>query len=407
MKKVISFTILILVLAIGFQFVINYLKTEHNVEYSLDIEDKKYYISESYNKISGKDYYFFKVDVDDFTFLLRGNNRFNKQKEVVRNIKSYNKDDLLCISLIYIDDLASSPICSREGKLYSHLTLKSEYDFSEFLTELSNYGFKESENNSLSSTYEDLTVYDKNIDKDETLLVYNYKNIIKINSSGNNKYSFSSFDNYKNELGTLVGNYYMIPKSTEAPSYKFYYAFDVTNDNLKKIELDYDISKQIYINGVYDNKLYLFDKSNLTQYSIDPSNRNIEVTGTKDKKAFFYDLGEEKEINIYELNNSNLKFSNDLGDYKDLEADYIFNFNDYAIVVKDNNFYKVYKDYLNNPILLFKTTSAKEIIAKNEKIYYIQDDYLYRYSEKGIVPLVKREEFKYNYQNIYNIYVDE
>ena len=50
-------------------------------------------------------------------------------------------------------------------------------------------------------------------------------------------------------------------------------------------------------------------------------------------------------------------------------------------------------------------TYAKEVKVKNDRIYFIADDYLYRYDEYGITSLVKREEFKYNFNNIYDVYI--
>ena len=42
--------------------------------------------------------------------------------------------------------------------------------------------------------------------------MYNYKNIIKINGERTMTFDFSNKDVFKNEYGTLVGKYYVIPK---------------------------------------------------------------------------------------------------------------------------------------------------------------------------------------------------
>ena len=46
-----------------FQFVINFFKTEHYVEYALKVEDKDYKIVETYKKSGSDDYYLFDVKV--------------------------------------------------------------------------------------------------------------------------------------------------------------------------------------------------------------------------------------------------------------------------------------------------------------------------------------------------------
>lgn len=406
-KRVIYFTLLIIILWFGFQMVINFLKTEHYVEYTLDIANNIYNIKENYKKTSEEDQYFLEVNISDMSFLFTSENKFNKQKEIVKDIKTYSTDDIFCMSLIYInDEYVSSPICSKNGKLYSYLSLKDDYDLTEFLASIPNFSSKLFNKNDESIDYSDLYIYDKYLYSNETLLVYNYKSIIKIANNKQEELYFSSFDNYKNEFGTLVDNYYLIPRITSNPEFSLYLAFDIKNNSIKEINLSNKISKQAYINGTYDNKLYIFDKSDLIQYSINPANREITIVGNKDNPGFIYQNGENKEISVYDLNKENVYFSDNIDSYKDIKYDSIFNFNDYAIYIVDGKFYKVYKDHINNPILLFETANPKEIRIKNDRIYYIDSNFLYRFDDYGLVPLVKREEFKYNYYNIYDVYTD-
>lgn len=80
-KKVISFTILLVIFLLGFQFLISFLKTNHNIIYDLEIEGEIYSIDETYKKISGRDYYLFNVSIGDSNFLFKSDNYFNKQKK--------------------------------------------------------------------------------------------------------------------------------------------------------------------------------------------------------------------------------------------------------------------------------------------------------------------------------------
>ena len=57
-----------------------------------------------------------------------------------------------------------------------------------------------------------------------------------------------------------------------------------------------------------------------------------------------------------------------------------------------------------------KTNENEEInvgIKLIDGIYYIKEDTLYKYNEYGIVDLIKREEFKYNSKNIFDVYIKE
>ena len=405
-KRVISFSLLIVILWFGFQMLINYLKTEHDVVYTLETFEDVYDIKESYRKISGKDYYYFEVDFNNFSFPFMSANYFNKQKGVVKDIKTYSVDDVFCLALIFIGENRSSvPLCSKDGKLYSYQSLKNDYDFTKFLETLPEFSSNLLVPSDTVSNYVDLSIYTENLYDNETFLIYNYKNMIRVRNNSSDLFSFSTVDNYKNELGTLVGKYYMIPEISSNPEYLRYLAYDVSGQVIKKIELPKSLSKQMYVNGVYDNKLYIFDKSNLTQYSINPYDNRVEIVGTTDRKGFNYQNGEISDISVYDLNSNDVLFSSNSDSYQGIEYDDIFVFHNYAIYVHDGNFYKVYENYLDSPIFLFTSKDAKEIIVNDNKIYYIKDDCLYRFDDYGNVILIRREEFKYNYENIYDVYV--
>lgn len=407
-KRVFSLTLAIVILMLAFQFIVNLFKTDHKVEYSLKIDDKDYEIVEIYKKRKNFDSYLFNVKVDEYNFIIERENDFNKQKNIVKDIKTYKKDDVFCLSLIFsADKVESSPICIKNNKLYSHYSLSDEYNFDEFLSKLPNYKKQLINSDSNSVKVKDLFVYEKNQYEDEILLVYNYNSIIRITSSYDDLLTFGSFDEYKNKAGRLIGKYYLIPQNTTKTVYSKFYAFDVTNQIKKEIKPVEDVSKQIYVNGIYDNKLYLFDKSNLIQYEFDPYEEKANIIGTQSIPAIIYRNGTKEEISVYELEKSEITFSDDITGYENIVFDKIFVFGEYAIYSKGNNIYKVYKDLIENPILISKAQDLKEMKVINDRIYYINNDTLYRCDNNGIIPLIKREEFKYNSLNIFDVYINE
>lgn len=400
-KKVLTYIFIILIVALGIQFVVNFLKTEHDIDYILSVDGDNANVNEIYRKSGDIDYYFLNIEYKGNKYFFEIDNYFNKQKEIVQNITISKFDDYLCMSLEYIDDLNSMPLCSKDGNLYSYISLNSKYDFSSIIKD---YQFKDT---SEISSYSDLTINKDFLYDNENLLIYNYKEIIKIKNNDINQLTFSTYDDYKNTYGTLVGEYYVIPKNNNTPEYSAYMTYNLTNDVIKSLELPEKMSRQIYINGVYDNKLYVFDKSNLRQYEIDPSNNEITIVGTKDKSGILYKDGALTTVSVQELNSDVITFSEDISAYSNIDYDEIYVLDKYAIYLKGNNFYKVYKDQIDNPILLFSESNFKEVKVREGKIYYIKNDSLYRYDDYGILQLVKREEFKYNSQNIFDVYIAE
>ena len=241
--------------------------------------------------------------------------------------------------------------------------------------------------------------------------MYNYKNIIKINGERTMTFDFSNKDVFKNEYGTLVGKYYVIPKMRNNIEFSHYLIVDLEKETVEEIDLAREvsakISSQMYVNGIYNSNLYIFDKSNLVQYEINPDKGEIKVVGNKDKKGIVYKNGQEEEIGVYTLNNEKVKFTENYDAYKEIDYDQIFLTSNGAVYVKDGVFYKVYNNYLKNPIYLFEAKNVQDIKVKEDNIYYINDQFLYRYNDYGNVKILKREQFKYDYTNIYDVYFEE
>lgn len=146
------------------------------------MRDEIYSIDETYKKISGRDYYLFNVSIGDSNFLFKSDNYFNKQKKVVDSIKKYSNDNVTCISLIYKNNYASAPLCIKDNNLYSYQSFVNNENFDQFLDEIPNFSSKILEDSNTTHDFYDLEIYDDYIYDDETLLIYNYKNILRVNS---------------------------------------------------------------------------------------------------------------------------------------------------------------------------------------------------------------------------------
>lgn len=400
-KKIKIFIILILIIVL-MVFLFNKLKVHHLVKYTIN---KNMSIEEEYIKDKKLDYYLFTVSIDNKTFIFDTNNKFNKKKKVLKDIKVYEKDDLVCIYPILIDKTYLDIECSIDNKLYSYESVKDKYNLDELISNNSNYDENKYKNNTSNITKEkDITVYKDNIYDNEDIIVYNYKNLIKVKNNSNSNITFSSFDVYKNTLGTLVNNYYLIPKYTSKAEIDTYYLIDIVKGKKEEIKLKDKLSTNVYINGIVDDKLYIFDKSNIIQYEINPKNKKIKKVGDKDSIKYYngswvnynpYDY--VKEEKTFEIKNSNLKL-----DYENVYD----GGNCYYFYNSRNEFYKVYKNNLKQPIYLFKYNKFKEINIINNKLYFIDNNTLYRWDNFGIKTILKRDEFKYNYQNIYSVYFE-
>lgn len=406
-KKIITFSLLLLFLTLLLEFGINYFKTSHHVEYDIS----GYTVEEDYIKKSGKDYYLIKASKDGKEYIFNAQNEFNKNEKIIKEIISYDTDDISCATIIYTNNSSSTPLCYKDKILHSYISVENEPGMSEYLKQLNKYAEDKITLSDESYVFAYNEIYKNNLYKNEDIIMYNYKNIIKINGERTMTFDFSNKDVFKNEYGTLVGKYYVIPKMRNSIEFSHYLIVDIEKETVEEIDLAKEvsakISSQMYVNGIYNSNLYIFDKSNLVQYEINPDKGEIKVVGNKDKKGIVYKNGQEEEIGVYTLNNEKVTFTENYDAYKEIDYDQIFLTSNGAVYVKDGVFYKVYNNYLKNPIYLFEAKNVQDIKVKEDNIYYINDQFLYRYNDYGNVRILKREQFKYDYTNIYDVYFEE
>lgn len=403
MKKAISFTIMFFVVLLIYQVGINYIKKEHSVQYDFESSGITYYVNEEYSYDNNDSYTLRIKDSNNNAFLFNVKNNFNKQREVVKNVVTYTKDDLYCISLVLLNDKSTvEPLCKIGDIVYSYSYIMGKYDISEFLDSLKNIDYKKYNEKSDVRNDSGINVNKDYLEERELIMIYDYKRIVFHNSYNADYFVFTTSDNYKNSVGIRVDNYYVIPKLTESATINNFLKYNL-DDSLKSEVPSAKISKQFYINGVYDHKLYIFDKSEMAQYSFDPDENEFKLV-SDGNEGIIYENGKEKKVSVYDMAQEVMVFTPDASDYSKIEYEKIYLGDDYAVYLKDGGFYKVYKKFLDDPVYLFDKDDIREIIIRDDNIYYIKDDTIYRHNSFGNVPLVQKNEFKYNSDNIYDVY---
>ncbi len=403
MKKIFNFVIVLGILLLIFQFGVTFFKKEHKLDYYISINSKDATVHEEYSKTKDNDYYFFKVKYDDKEFVFDIDNIFNKQKKVINDIKVYEKDELTCISPSYIKEFKSDIICDVNGEQRSYASIKDKYNLDEFINTLYKFDKNKYVSSSKSSVISMMDVYKENFEDNENVIVYTYKRLVKLNRPSSSRIAFSNYDVYHNDLGTLIGKYYMLPKYEKKPEYSAFLIINMEDESIDNLYFDENISTNLYVNGVVDNKLYIFDKSNLVQYEINPFKKSYRIVGDKNTNGQYYDGEEWSTKNIYEFSNTEIKFAKKYS----IKDNYVEAFESdkyYYYRNSNNDFYKVYKKDLTKRIFLFHNANAKEIQVVNDNIYYIDGTSLYRYNDTGTKIILSSKEFQYNYNNIYSVY---
>lgn len=404
-KKTISFSFVIILLFFVYQFLITLVKDNHHITYSIS-KDVLFNIEEKYIKEGKQDYYLIKVNSDDKNFVFKVENTFNKQKNIVEDIEVIEQNGYYCLGLDLVGQgKYSYPECLKDNITYSYSSIKKDVDLSNYVSKIVDKEFDKYSSESIKKDELGLIVNRDYIDDNEIIMVYAYKQINLFYTNYSRSFSFSGLDNYKNTYGRLVGNYYLIPKVTSLPIFDTFVKYDVVDGIKKEITLPKSITKQSYINGVDSNKLYIFDKSNKEQIEIDPVNNKTKIVGSVDNDGITFINGKKQAISVYDLEKEEVLFEEKKDDYSFDDGEYIASNDYYAIYKKDNSYYKLYKEYQDVPVLLFVEEDIKNIKVREDNVYFIKENGLYKYNQYGIFGLAYRNEFVYNSDNIYDVYL--
>lgn len=409
MKKYIKISIIIIIILIIVELVINAFTNKKSSTYNIFDGNKRYKIEQNYKKITNNNIFSFTVKLKKDTYNFSYNKNFSKKTQIIKNIKYYKKNNLECILPKYSDNSISDLYCLLDKKQvsYSYLEQTNNKDLKDIVKQIKNKKLnKLHSDNSLLVKYKNISYYKNNIDKNITYSIWYYKGLYSINNDNDKYQKILKKDKYENTLSMLVDKYYIV-FNTDNMNHKLFYKelfiYDIEDNKLSTIKLNKELSIDTYINGVYDNKLYITDVDALVQYSINPKNKKVEEIGSIDNG--FYTVNNNNLVpgklknNIFSttITNNNIgKLYKTNSIYKSLNSYYF---------ISDDGFYQIINNNYKNPIKLFNFPSIKEVKIKDGYISFIVDDTIYLYSDGvGLRPVIKDSELKYNYKNIYDFW---
>lgn len=404
MKKTMTYLAVFLIILVIYELCFNYLKSGHEINYILKNDGEEYNIIETYSRDYKKDIYIVKVTNDDFSYVFSIKNDYNKRKNIVKEVNEYSKDDTKCLNLRLVDGKYSEIVCKSDDKLYSYNYLKDKLQIEELDYYLDKYP---EEPNKM--TYDKLSINSVVFEDNEYFIFHLPKEMVFFHPSANvtESFKFATYDNYKNSYGHLVGKFYVIPRIINKPEFYDYLVYNIEKNKLDNITLGTPVSVNSYYNGDYNDELYITDRSNLRQYKLNPGSKKVELVSTVEEKAYIFNKGKEERVSIYNLVDNNIYFSEDSKTYSKISYDEIYEQDDYAYYVKDGTFYKVYKMYPDISIALFRANEPKNIRVRGDTIYFIEDNKIRKYNNKGNNLIMTYDELNSNYENSFDIYVKE
>ena len=394
---------LYLVVAVVFMTIPIFVKMFHN-RHEVDYNVGKYEVHEVFSIRNREHYYDFIIKNGKRVFSYTLNEDVHKKKKVIRDIKLYKSNDLVCILPIYKISIRPLDLyCLKGEEQVSNTLLENNSDYLDILKQVKKYSIFKVSSSSKKINQDNIFVYQENIPTDMAIALWNYKGVFIIKNKGIEYQKFFDEDLYDNIMATVTSRYYVLFENTSVNGIFRIHYYDFVKGKYKVMKLEDGISKNSYINGVFQDLIYVSDVRLKKQYTINVGKEEIKEVGNEEVGFIQYVNGVKKSISKKEFFKDHYYFDNvrimdpKISDSEDMILD-----GRYYYFRIDNSFYRQMVG--GNRIHLFDL-EADEWFVVHDKFLLRCEDTLYLYSDKlGLRTLIEYNELKYNYLNIYKLW---
>lgn len=402
MKNIKKIILIIIIIFITF-CIFKVIKKEHTVKYKID----KYSIKEHFY-ISNDHYYDLIIKDKKNTYIYTLNIDLNKNKKVIKSIEEFKNNKLTCIVSTYKKSDEKGVYCNLNKQQVSidYLLNTNNSDFKKINKELKKYNLKFPKENNTKKYYKNLIIYQKNIPNDNLYFIWNYKGVYVI---GNNKVSYKKFldyDLYDNVMDCVVSDYYVLFDNSSVNGIENVYYYDINKDKVTSFKLKQKLTKDSYINGVVEDLIYVTDRKQKKEYTINIKDKTIEEIDNDQTKYLVYDNYKKKELSKSDYFMNDVFFDNNLivdkkvTNSKELKKEY-----NYYYFIEENKLYKALDTVKSKKILLAELDNIKDWLVKDREVILLVDDTIYSYTEQyGLRKILITNELNYNYENIYEMW---
>lgn len=398
MKKIVVVVVLFCI------FVLFLLKNNSNKRYKVVTNSLNFevYDSFTYNKKNEADNHYYEIKFGDiiYNFYVFNSNK----KMVIDNIYYGKYADFSCILPSFKGEFLTDILCNRDGIIYNFSDLN--FDLPDVFK---NYYVQKGKN--YFRDYDGIQ-YNSNakIFSDYFVSIAGYKYLYLLNKE--NKFKIFENDTYKRNISMFIDNYYFSADYSQNNYFNKFYLFNVNDGSRTEIGSNFKISFDSYIQGYYDNCIYIFDRNDRKQYKIDVKHKEISIVGDSRKGITVFNGDSFYNVNAGNAyNNEILFFSNNISSdniYKKIEKVGTNLSGYYYFYLYHDGVYSVYRACIRNKNIktyLFDVDSIKRIKYQNDFVFYVDDNKLNYYSLKyGIDTIIVYDEFSFNDNLLYGVF---
>ena len=373
---------------------------EHDFTYTVD----KYKVHEHFY-IDKAHHYDITISNKKYNYTYRVDKNLSKEKAIIKNIKTFKRNNLVCIIPIYKKDIDLNIYCNLDKTQVSNDYLLKTYnnDFKVIQKKIKKYKIKYPKEYTTKTKYKKLGIFQKNILDEDNYYIWNYKGVYSLSKNKLNYKKILNYDLYDNVMATTVKNYYVLFENNSVNGIKKVYVYNNKNNNLTNFKLEKVISKDSYINGVVDNLIYVTDRREKKEYTIDIFSKKIKQVDNN-LKYIIYENGIKKKVSKSDYFMEDEFFNKFIVDNKITSSRELIKVGSYYYYFENSRIYKVLDTNKKYRTLLLELEDIKEWNIYDNKIIIMANDTIYSYDDiNGLRRIIKSNELKYNYKNIYKV----
>lgn len=413
MKKLLTLLIILFFLYYSAQLIYKITSNGYNNTYYVTTDGKMFTVEEVYsaNKKEEKDNYYITIKNGEYIFNYQLYEYFDKKAKIVTDIYAYEN----CIYPIFKGKKALYDItCVKDNKqYYRHSGDNSRLE--EFTKNILNYGYNKDkyvDNSNLKYINRTIRFNENNVIDNHKFAITNYKGVYTVGKSIPNKiYNLSILkkDDYNPKISYFYKQYYLLVKKETKKT--IIYLLNIYDNTTKDLEIDNVLSNNAYVQGDYNDNIYILDPDNRRQYEIDIKTKDVILTGTDETSYLYFDGKQMKRTPLYEIINKKF-INNDIKTTKDINYERI----DYVggkesgftyFYKKENNKYYCYRKNSRNDktTFLFTTNNINRIKYIDDFVYYVDNNEMKYYNDfTGSRVLLVNSELNFNQNINFHIY---
>lgn len=399
MKKIFASLIVLYIAFFFMQFCFNYFKRNHEVTYLIN----EFTVLEDYrgNLEDEVDNYYFQIKSGSNTFYIQTFENFNREKKIVKEIKTFKTNEYECILPIFKNEKVITDIICIKDNIQSYYQNLNDKELAENVSKIEEYSAENYISDKTRLITKGTTTYyiDNSVENHYLALTY-YKGLKIMDKISLREVELFDKDKYTQKINGFIDDKYFVINYNDNFESQEFITLNIKSKNKQVIGSDNIINFDSYVQGIVDSSAYIFDKDTKKQYELDLKTKSILRTGNQATGIKYYD-GTWSTKSAYDASENDIIFKK-----YDQNDDYIrtemINGKEYGIMyyVKQNrNKYEVYESprTSNKQIYLFTTTDYKTIKYIDNYIYFEDGNTIKYYNNtKGIRTIVKDNEILNN-----------